>query len=89
MSGVDVGGHAETEHDDVLTVEHQGAIDDVDEQVDVGRVGKVTHHGFEHQPDQFDPAQLVEEVQRAQFLSPAQFRLALNNAKEIKHEAPS
>ena len=70
VSCVDVGGHAEAQHDHILAVEHQSAVDDVDEQVDVGRVGEVAHHGLEHEPHQFHPAELVQKVQSAQLLTP-------------------
>ena len=48
MAGIDVRGHAETEHYSVFTVENQRSVDHVDEEVDVPRISKVAHHGFKH-----------------------------------------
>ena len=68
VAGVDVGGHAEAEHDGVFAVENQRSVNDVDEQVDVAGISEIAHHGFEHLPDEFYPAEFVHEIQCAQFL---------------------
>ena len=48
MSCIDVGGHDVSEDSGVLAVESHCSVEDVEEEVDVTRVGKITGHRFEH-----------------------------------------
>jgi len=68
MSSIDVSGHAKTEHYSILAVENQGSINDIYEEVDVGRIGEISNHGFKHLSHQFNPAQFVHEIKSTQFL---------------------
>ena len=65
---VDDGGQAVAEDAGVLGVQRQGAVDDVDEELDVGGVDVVASHGLEHPRDQPDPVELVQDVESVHFL---------------------
>ena len=66
---VDHRGHAVSQDAGVLRVQRQGAVDDVHEQLDVGRVDIVAGHCFEHSSDQPDPVELVQDVEPVHFLN--------------------
>lgn len=78
MSSIDVRCHAETEHYSVFAIKHKCPIDHVDEQMDVGGIGEVSHHGFKHLTNQFHPTQFVHKVQGTQLLCLVNTRKMMN-----------
>ena len=52
--GVDVGADAEPEHGGVLAVQHQGAVDDVEEEQQVALQGGGGRHALEHRRHQLN-----------------------------------
>ena len=68
VSRVDHRGQAVAQDAGVLGVQRQGAIDDVDEELDVGRVDVVAGHGLEHPRDQPDPVELVQHIESVHLL---------------------
>ena len=65
---VDVGGGDVAEDARVLAVQDHGAVEHVEEQVDVPGVREVARHGLEHARDQTNPHELVHHVQTKQLL---------------------
>ena len=59
MGCVDDGGHAVAKDDTVARVESHAAIQDIQEQLDVFRVGKVASHCLKHPRDQTNPVKFV------------------------------
>ena len=78
---IDDSGHAISQNARVLSVQCKRSIDDVDEQMDIGGVGKVAGHGFEHSCDQADPIEFVQYIQTHQFLQYLQKGLSINISK--------
>lgn len=65
---VDHCGHCIPQNARVFGVECQRPVDDVDEQLDVGGVGKVPRHGFEHSGNESNPVEFVHNVQAIELL---------------------
>ena len=62
MGGVDDGGHAVAKDDTVAGVQGHAAIEDIQEQLNVLGMGKITGHGLKHPRDQTDPIKFVKDV---------------------------
>lgn len=67
--GVDEGGHHVAHDAGIFGVQDGGAGKDVQEELDVRRVGEITGHGLEHAGDEAHPHELVQDVQPEQHLS--------------------
>ena len=77
---IDDGGHAISQNASVLGVQCKRSIDDVDEQMDIGGIGKVSGHGFEHPCDQADPIEFMQYIQAHQFLNDQKQTFRINLA---------
>ena len=62
VGSVDDGGHAVTQDNAVAGVEGHATIEDIEEQLNVLRMGKITGHGLKHPRDQTDPVKFVKDV---------------------------
>ena len=65
---VDHRGHAVAKDGGFFRVQRKGAVDDINEELDVGGVDVVASHGLEHPRDQPDPVELVQDVESVHFL---------------------
>lgn len=63
MCGVDICSRDVTEETGILTVQDKCAVQDVEKQMDITRVGEVASHGFKHPCNQSHPHEFMEHVE--------------------------
>ena len=68
VSGVDDGGHAVSDDDAVPGVERQTPVENVQEELDVLRVGEISRHCLEHPGYEADPVEFVEDINSVELL---------------------
>jgi len=63
-----VSRHDVTQNARIFAVEDHGAVQDVQEEVDVAGIRKIAGHGLKHARDQSDPHELVHYIQSEKLL---------------------
>lgn len=83
---VDEGRHAEAKHGAVLAVQDERAVDDVEEEMDIGRLGEEAGGRLKHAADESHPNDLVQRVHAQQLLAhrPNTLRRVESNLINIK-----
>ena len=76
VGGVDDGGHAVSDDHAVPGMQRQAAVENVQEELDVFRMGEISCHCLEHPGYEADPIEFVEDVNTMQLLEYLNFLLS-------------